>query len=665
MANTNITQHCFNHGELSPIMKSRSDLEIYNKALSKAYNVVVKPEGVVRRRFATKFIYNVTSDIGDEAVMLSSFDYDADTTYTVVFTEGKITILYEDELKATLTTSYSATELKNQELRFAQTVDALIVTHKDHEPSELKRVSDTSWTFSTMTFKALPTHDFRDVDYDGFTFTLGSTSVAKDVTLISSSAIFSNQYVGGIFIGLGETSSDELGVARITSYTDSTHVKVNIILPFAGSYSSGASGKNVFLGEPVWSSNRGYPISCTLYEGRLWFGGMRSVKNFICGSVSGNVYNFDRGTGADSDAIEFQVEATVDIKHIFGGKSLQIFTSREEFGSAELDGKELTPSNMPIKLQSRNGIENVAPQVLDNQTFYVKRGGKGIMNMIYDDAQSSYKSQEVSIVSSHLIKHPIDAAVLSGSRHEASNYLFVLNDDGSVASYQTMMEEKVSAWTDLDFSTDNGSDKVIRIEKVGDDVVVLVKRTIDSVTQYYIEKFVYYDIDDGDYYLMDCCVHRSLVHADTLIDQLDVLEGRTVQVIADGYYAGEFVVENGTITIGFEAKEIFVGLGFTTEIYTLPIDIEVNPVGRTGYINKRIVNVTIDYTDSYGIYVNDTLLVPFLEYGGELDYSSPETRSGIKKIDFLNGWEPRAGIKVSQKEPTPMTILALNYEMSL
>lgn len=568
-------------------MRSRSDLGIYSKALAKAYNVVIRPEGTAARRFCTEYVHNISSDTGDGSIMLSSFSYDSKTTYSIIFTENKVSIYNGSYLKDTIVTTYTASELQNMELRFAQTVDSLIVVHPDHAPSELKRVSDASWTFTDIVFKEVSAYDFREVDYDDITFTLSDTKVGTDRVLTVSSALFSADYVGGLLIGLGEELSDELGVSRITEYTDSTHVKVNILSPFADSYRTGVKGKQCFLGEPAWSATRGYPISTTFYEGRLWFGGMKSIKNLVVSSISNNIYNFDRGRGQSSDSIQLQIQATVDIRYIFGGKSLQIFTSREEFGSSELDGKELTPSNHPIKLQSRNGVEEVTPQVLDNQTFYIKKGGRGVMNFVYDDTQATYKSQEVSIISSHLINHPIDSAVLTGSPHEAANYLFVLNDDGSVACYQTMIEEQVSAWSDLDFSTSNGTDKIIRIESVGDDIILVVRRTIDSVIQYYVEKLAFQNIKESEYYLMDCCVHKSLAFADTLIDGLEVLEGREVQVVADGYYDGVHTVENGNITISFQAKELYIGFGFNTEMKTLPIDIEANPIGRTGYVKKE------------------------------------------------------------------------------
>jgi len=661
--NTNITQHCFNHGELSPTMRSRSDLGIYMKSLRKAYNVVIKPEGTVSRRFCTEYMTDVTSIAGNGSIMVSSFDYSASITYTVIFTENKISIYHEGVLKDTLVTTYTASELENMELRFTQTVDSLIIVHEDHAPAELTRQDDTHWTYEDLKFKEVAAHDFDEINYDDMIFLLSVATVGSNRDLSSDTDIFTADYVGGLFIGIGTQLSDELGVARITSYIDAKHVKVDISSPFADSYTLGVKGKQAFLGEPAWGAARGYPISVTSYEGRLWFGGVKSIRNLIVGSVSNNIRNFDRGAGQDSDSIQLQIQSTVSIEYIFGGKSLQIFTSREEFGSSELDGKELTPSNRPIKLQSRNGISNVAPQVLDNQTFYVKKGGKGVMNFIYDDNQATYKSNEISIVSSHLIKDPIDSAVLAGSSHEAANYYFLLNSDGSIACYQTMIEEQVSAWSDLDFTTSNGVDTVTRITSVGGEIILIVKRIINGGIHYYMERIAYQDVNNDEYYLMDCCLHKTLSTPSDFIGDLGVFNDRIVQVIADGYYCGEFEVLDSNITIQFEATELYIGFGFNTEIKTLPIDVEVNPIGRTGYINKRIVNVTIDYVDSYGIYVNNTLLVKFLKYGDTLDFSPPKPQTGIDRLDFVNGWEPRDGVTIGQNTPSPMNLLAINYEM--
>ena len=659
----NIIQHCFNHGEFSPIMVSRSDIEMYHKAAKRLRNVIVLPQGAVRRRFATEYVTDLSLLVGTsgDRIMLTAFDYSPDTSYTIILTDNAITIYNGDTLKFTGASPYSGTDLSDRELRFAQGTDRVIITHPDYAPYELIRVSDTSWILQTITFKNLPTYDFNGTDYSGFTFTLSTAAVATGATLTSSSAIFSSDFVGGSFEGLGEDLSDELGFARITAYTDPTHVTVDIKAPFASNYTSGVKGTSVFLGEPLWNSTDGYPISCCFYEGRLVFGGTKAVPNIITMSASSDIYNFDKNRGYAADAIQVEIQSRVNIRHIIGDKSLQIFAATEEFGSMQIDGKILTPNNIPIRQQSRNGIENVSPQVLDNQTFYIKRGGKGVMNFIYNDTENAYKSKDVSVISSHLIVNPIDSAVYSGSRTEDANFLFLVNNDGTLAVYQTMYDEDVSAWSLADF----GDDKVIRVESVGDEVYFIIKRTIDGNTMYYLERLALYDLSANDLYFMDSIIKVELAPADTTVTGLGHLEGRTVQAIADGYYVGEFTVASGEIELENNASTVWVGLGFTPLIETLPIDIQTNVYGQTGYEEKRIVTIGVDYYQSYGVYVDSQILIPFMEFDNTFNYDPPEGQTGYIEIPFLrdSAWEPRQTITISQVEPGPMTILALNYKV--
>ncbi len=46
----------FSTGELDPLLRSRVDLAQYNNALSKATNVVVQPQGGLRRRPGLKYL---------------------------------------------------------------------------------------------------------------------------------------------------------------------------------------------------------------------------------------------------------------------------------------------------------------------------------------------------------------------------------------------------------------------------------------------------------------------------------------------------------------------------------------------------------------------------------------------------------------------------------
>ena len=54
-------QSNFSTGELDPLLRSRVDLPNYNNALAKATNVLIQPQGGLRRRFGSKYILELPS----------------------------------------------------------------------------------------------------------------------------------------------------------------------------------------------------------------------------------------------------------------------------------------------------------------------------------------------------------------------------------------------------------------------------------------------------------------------------------------------------------------------------------------------------------------------------------------------------------------------------
>ncbi len=107
-------------------------------------------------------------------------------------------------------------------------------------------VPQNTWAFTHTAFQNLPIYDFTG-GYDAITFTPSATT-GNAVTLTASGPIFTTSHVGGAFIGGG-------GTARITVFTDSTHVTVAVQQPFDST--NAILGSLALLAEPAWSDARG------------------------------------------------------------------------------------------------------------------------------------------------------------------------------------------------------------------------------------------------------------------------------------------------------------------------------------------------------------------------------------------------------------------------
>lgn len=650
-----IIQNDFTHGELDPRLYSRTDIELYHKTGKRLRNVVILPQGGARRRFGTVFVDSSTATTAQ--YNLKAFVYEEGISYVLVFTNLQLKIYKKstNTLVATLETIWAGADVAD--LKVTQTFNQMIIVHPSYQPYELSRdEDDATWNLTAITFKIFPSYDFKR-NYDAVTFTLGSKVFNITTTLESSSPLFTPDYVGGIFIaqGAGDDFEVQPGVGRIVSYNSTTSVDILINSAFSGTTYVGV---NTFLGEPAWSATFGWPRTAAFYEGRLWFGGSQSLPETLFGSASNDYFNFDIGTGQDDDAIQVTLATSSIniIKGLVSSEVLQIFTGSGAFIPPQLDESPLKPTSISVRRQPSNGMTEVDPVILDNRTIYIAKGGKRVLGFEpVADNGVRYVSPDVGIISAHLIRNPVDMAVLQNSDSDDASYLYLVNGDGTLAVYQSLQEQNVSAWTLQDTA---GLFK--RVAAVEDEIYAIIERTINDVPVTYIERLTF------DAYT-DSAKKVTFGDPTTHITGLSHLNNQEVRVRADGYVlANQFVID-GEITIERPSIEVEVGLNWVPIIETIPVDVPT-PQGPITYIPKRVIRYFIDFYNSLGVYVDGTL-IPYLEFGDMVLDEPPEVKSGIyefKKIGLDGkGWQRRQTCTLTQNDPLDMTILGVGYEIEV
>lgn len=659
-----LNQNDFTHGELDPLLCSRVDLVQYSKSARRMRNVMVLPQGGAKRRFGTIFVDEITGVSSDE-YKLEEFKFSTDKSYALVPTNNNIEIYLEDGTKvADVATPYTGAQ--NNTIKVAQTVNLLVVVHPLHAPRQLVRGGDDfTWTFTPIVFEALPAFDFRN-DYSTKIFTLASIAVGNGVALTTNVAQFDADYVGGAFIAAGEDPDKGLGSARIVGFVSPTEVTVDITVAFS---QTDYTGLDVFLGEPAFSTTRGFPQAVTFFQQRLYFGGTSSLPNVILASSVGDFINFDVGVGRDDQAIVEQLSSkgVNHILHLVSDRALGVFTDDAEFSPPDLEGRPLTPSNESFQRQSNNGSEDVEPVILDNQIFFVKKGGKGILNYLFDNDLNAYRSVDISIFSTQLIRNPIDSGTLQGTETDNSDFLFFINSDGTLAIFQSLLAEQVAAWTlsatKSTFDDDNNfvvGDKFKRITAVGDTVFMLIERIIDGQTKTYLERLSF-DV------FSDSSVVKTFGSPTTTITGLDHLENEEVVVRGDGFVFENNTVLNGQIELEDAATNVEVGLGFDPLIQINP-PVFSSQQGSMLFVNKRLVRLDVDFFESIGIEVKfeDQVFeldkLPFLQFGENVLDQPPTPVSGTEEVINF-GWDKRPTIAITQSKPLPFTIRSLGYKV--
>ena len=151
------------------------------------------------------------------------------------------------------------------------------------------------------------------------------------------------------------------------------------------------------------------------------------------------------------------------------------------------------------------------------------------------------------------------------------------------------------------------------------------------------------------------------VSVDT-ISGLSHLEGKTLQILADGAEQTEKTVEDGTIYLELDAWKIITGLGYQSYITTMPLEAG-SQNGTAQGKRKRINELSLRVWRTIGCRIGTDL-----DNLQEVSYRDPQTLMGIPEglytgivpnIKYNQGWVWDANITVEQSRPFPMNILAI------
>jgi hypothetical protein len=185
----------FSTGELDPLLRARVDLQSYANALAKATNVLIQPQGGLRRRPGLKHIFqlpNTSTDSAGNGVRMVPFQFSVDDSYMLCFTHNRMYVIKNGVVQANINGSgnnYLTTTIGSSivdDMCWTQSADTLIVVHPDLQPVRITRTSDTAWTATTITFDSIPKYAFNIDFQTNIGSTLTPSAVSGNITLTAS-----------------------------------------------------------------------------------------------------------------------------------------------------------------------------------------------------------------------------------------------------------------------------------------------------------------------------------------------------------------------------------------------------------------------------------------------------------------------------------------------
>ena len=648
----------FSTGELDPLLRARVDLNQYGNALAKATNVIIQPQGGLRRRFGSKHILelpNSSTPSVANGVRLVPFQFSVDDSYMLCFVAGRMYVIKDGATIANINgsgnnylTVSAITGAMLPNICWTQSADTLIVVHPDLQPIKIVRgATDATWTVTTITFDAIPNYAFT-LSVTNPAGTLTPDRVSGNVRLTASSSVFTAASVGQY------VNASPQGRAKIVAYISGTVVDAVTEYPFFNTSAIANGSWDYESGyEPVWSSTKGWPRTVTFHEGRLFFGGSKSRPSTIWGSRVGIFFDFQATESLDDDAIE----ATLDtnqlntIVDMVSSRDLQVFSTGGEFYVPQTGTDPITPATLIFKAISRNGMKpGTRVESLETGTLFVQRQGKALNEFLFSDAQLTYVTQRISLLAGHLLKGPTRMALRRSTETDEGDLLLIVNStDGTIACFSILRSQQVVAPSE--FTTDGlyldvGCDVT--------DIYAVVRRTFNGTTRYFLELF-------GRDYFTDCAFVGGAAASASSLPHI----GKSLNVITDGVpQSNETVSGGGSVTFDRASTTKYeVGLPFTPYVKTMPVEVKLQSGARIAF-KKRVVQVNAIVNNTQHLSINNQP-VPFQNFDNPLLDRPIAEFTGVKRLDGVRGYTRDASIEVTQTLPLKMTLLGIEFKVAV
>jgi len=534
----------FAAGEIDPRLISRTDLKAYDEGALRLRNVWVTPGGGAARRAGLRHVAEIAGDGRLVAVALG-----AGTIRLFVLADRKAFVFDDEAAVAELDAPWTASHLPR--LTWAAHRGNLFVCHPALPPQHVVLEPYGSWRVLNWIFDTAPGADadklVRRQPYAKYANPEASLEAAPDTGELWS--FRSNQQVFGPG-HVGTRLRFKTTEVAITSVSADGTTALGI------PQTAVADGARTFQwSEQAFSPVAGYPAACIVFRDRLVAGGVPRMPNRLWMSRIGRPFDFDTGTGLADEAVNIVLgdDPAHAIRAFSTGRELEIFTEASEW---TVDGNPLSPASVVAVRQT--GLGSYAPRAVppvsvDGTSVFVARGGDAVVEYVFTNIDTAYQAENLAVRARHLVVEPQDLAF------DPERRLLVLVDgDGQLATATLDRNAAMVAW-----SRQETDGRVLAVSVAAARIYALVERdgTVRLET-----------VDDA--HRLDASRRLEAAVPTVVWSGLAHLEGRTVELLADGEPVGTATVSGGSVVTAAPTTRLEAGLGFTSEIAPLPLLVE-------------------------------------------------------------------------------------------
>jgi len=469
------------------------------------------------------------------------------------------------------------------------------------------------------------------------------------------------------------------GIVKITGFTSATVVSCEVVDKVLSDNSTDAAVTTPMWAEGAWSDYRGYPRTVTFFEDRLWWASSTNNPDTLWGSKSGDYENMEyTDTGLDDDAIIAPINDN-EVSRIQWMQARQVMAigaanKEYRFGAASVDDP-VTPSDRKATPQTGFSSDDIQPVILNDTIFFFQRQGKKLGAMKFDSITENFVVDDATLLAYGLFD---SAPTCMAVQRTPDSIIWVGRTDGVLPTFTFEPKEEIAGWArqifgnsaDVDTATGYVESVAVIHGTAEDEVWVSVRRVINTVTVYYVEKFKARDWGSD---IEDACFVDSAVTYDgaaTSTVTCAHLKGETVSVFADGVVFDDAVanVSTGVVTlklatVATQASVVQVGIPYTMKVRTMRL--AVPPPNTLQSRIKRIHRTVVRY-------IKSLLGSAGQEYGGteyladiEATYSTSSADTPRDNRLTSGGFSEDAYTTIISDDPVPFTVLATIIDVDI
>lgn len=680
MANVRTLQRSFGGGEVTPEFFGRIDDVKYATGAAKMRNFIALPHGPATNRPGFAFVRPV-KDSGKKTRLIP-FTFSTEQTFAVELGAGYFRFHTQGGTVLSGGAPYEVanpyTEADLFDIHYVQSADVLTLVHPNHPPAELRRLGATDWQYVPISFAAplsapggVAVAATWPTPGAGYTYRYAVTAVDSDGRESQASAIAdttNNLFQTGAFNDVSWGAA--AGAARYNVYKESGgllgYIGQTATLTLRDDNITADIGKTPPVYENTFGSPGNYPAAVSYFEQRRCFAGTLNRPQNLWLTKSGTESSMSYSLPVrDDDRIAIRVaarEANV-IRHIVPLGSLMLLTSAAEWRVTSINSDAITPASISVRPQSYIGSNNAQPVIVNNNLIYAAARGGHVRELGYNDGAGGYVTGDLSLRAPHLFDN-LNITDIAYSKAPLP-LVWCVSSNGKLLGFTYVPEQQVGAWHQHD--TDGAFESVAVVAEGNEDVLyAIVRRTINGQNVRYVERMASRAfVAQADAFFVDAGATYSGAPA-TTISGLGHLEGKTVNILADGAVHPQRVVTGGQIMLDQAASTVHVGLPIEADLQTLPLAMGID----NGYGQGRFKNVNkawLRVHRSSGIFIGPDAanLVEAKQRTVEPYGAPPALKSEEIQVLLTPSWADSGQVYIRQYDPLPLTIVSLTLEVAI